>query len=403
MIKTKYREIVTALPHKNTQKLISNILKYDATDVRHQLPIIWDSANGSEVYDVFGNKYIDFSSTIFVASAGHGGSNGSDLSIALMSQIQSLIHSYTFPTLIKDQFLGEFKKFLPSFCEKIYLASAGSEVTSWALKLMRMYGNKKLIVHIDGAFHGKTGQVDKLYEEEIKISFPIQSGQWYEDFRLLERHKDQIAGLMIESYQGWSGQFMDKDYVRNLVLWAQSNDIPVCFDEIQGGFYRTGKKFAYEHYQIKPDLICMGKGLGGGFPISALAGRKKYFKADDMSSTHSGTPLGCAAALAALKIYNKLDKKELDKKGKFLEASLWSLQKLGWIEAYNSHGLLAAVILRDKDQADNVCYECMKNGLIVVRTGKKSIKIGPPLVIPMKALDEGLNVLTEAIAKLKVD
>ena len=379
--------------------IIKEIEQIEAGGLHGQLPVVWKKAKGEYVWDNKGNRYIDFTSTIFVANCGH-----SAVSNAIIKQAKNLIHSYTFPTEIKWKFLKTFKKFLPDFCDRIFLASAGSEVASWAIQLMRQYSGKKTIVHIDGAFHGKTGEAEALSQEEIKISFPTSVEQWsLYDFINLQSNVDNIAGIMIESYQGWSARFMDKEYIKLLVQWAKVNDIPVCFDEIQGGFWRTGKKFAYEWYEVEPDLICMGKGLGGGTPLSALAGREKYFNVPGLSSTHSGNPLCCAAGLEALNIYNKINKDELNNKSEILSNSLYLLKKYvnSKVVDVHSHGLLASIIFHNKELATEVCEKAMRHGLLVVKTGRESIKIGPPLTISEKTLVKGIRILQDIIADTK--
>ncbi len=390
---------------KKLQVILKEIEAIEAGGLHGQLPVVWDKAKGAQVWDIFGNVYIDFTSTIFVTNCGHGA-----IADKLARQTRRLIHSYTFPTLAKQRFLKDFKKFLPAYCEKIFLASAGSEVASWAVNLMRAYKDKKFIVHIDGAFHGKTGVVERLNDEEVRIPFVTDSTESQfpniiqEVLANLEQGKADIAGLLIESYQGWSAKFMSKNFVQQLVKWSKENDIPVCFDDIQGGFYRTGAKFAYEHYEVEPDLLCMGKGLGGGFPISALAGYAKYFNVEGLSSTHSGTPLGCVAAREAIKVYTRMDKQELAHKSQLLSDVLNVFAKsFNCIEEVHTTGMIASVIFSSKEIADRVCQKAMENGLLVVRTGRESIKIGPPLVIEEKMLLRGLDKLEFSIKEIMRD
>lgn len=379
----------------SNKKIIDFLESYEAGGLHGQLPVIWSRAKDSTVVDANGNKYIDFTSTIFVTNCGHLAVGPS-----VAKQAKKLIHSYTFPTEEKYEFLKELKSQLPKYCEKVFLASAGSEVTSWAINLMRAHTGKKNIVHISGAFHGKTGSVVKLEHEEICIPFDTTGNNFWEIEGALDLTPN-IAGVMIESYQGWSARFMDKEFIRQLCEWAKKRKIPICFDEIQGGFWRTGKLFAYEHYEVEPDLVCMGKGLGGGLPISALAGRKEFFNVPGLSSTHSGNPLCCAGALEALRIYRKLNKIDLRKKSLMLFDGLQKIQaNFSMIGEVNGRGLLASLICANKYCADEICETAMKKGLLLVRTGRESIKIGPPLTISFKELKTGLDILSESVAKV---
>jgi len=404
MIRTSHRLIKTVMPHPKAIKALEYLKTIEPPNMQNYLPVLWKRARDASVWDEFGNKFIDFTSAIFVTNSGHGRIAGN-----LIKQAQELIHCYTFPSEVRVRFLKILSQFLPTFCDKIYLASAGSEVTSWALKCMRSIDpNRQIIISFTGAFHGKTGDIAKLETEEIKLPEPISVEDWENHIELIEPYKDKICGVIIESYQGWSGKFLPEEYVQKLVTYCHQNNIAVCFDEIQAGFYRTGKRFAYEWYNVNPDLLCLGKALGGGYPLSALVGRAKYFNVAGMSSTHSATPLACAVGYGIICSYDKTNLTLLTDKSTFLNEYLRELQAEypDMIEAVNSRGLLAGVIFKDfskglaKEIADEVCWKCMQNGLLLVHTGKRSVKIGPPLNINKYALVEGLEVLEKVIREV---
>lgn len=382
---------------KKLANIINTIAEFEAGGMHGQLPVVWKSATGATVTDIFGEKYIDFTSTIFVTNAGHDA-----VSKAIQKQAKKMIHCYTFPTAIKAQYLTELKAFLPTFCERIMFASAGSEVTSWAINLMRKHSKKPIIVHIDGAFHGKTGSVERLNDEEMRIPFAVSSKEEVLDIiHALSAIKENIAGIMIESYQGWSARLMNKEYVQTLCKFAKDSDIPVCFDEVQAGFWRTGKKFAYEWYEVEPDLICIGKAMGNGYPLSALAGYNKFFdEVQGLSSTHSGNPLACACGLAALKVYNTFNETNIGELSSVLSNGLKAIcNQVVWAGkvSYECTGMVASLIFNDTFTANEVCNACVANGLLVVKTGKQSVKIGPPLVISKEELMEGISKLNKAV------
>ena len=202
-------------------------------------------------------------------------------------------------------------------------------------------------------------------------------------------------------------------YIKALVDFARKHNILVAFDEIQGGFGRTGKLFAYQHYGVEPDLICLGKALSGGVPLSAVAGRKRIMDLTDfgsMSSTHSANPLCCAAALANLKaiISGNLIEQSA-RKGKMLHERLNEIKDRfsKRISYVCGTGLLAGIIIKNPVNgrpegvfASKVCEKAMQKGLLLVHTGRESIKIGPPLNILDEALVEGLDVLEESISEV---
>ena len=403
MILTWNRKVVTELPHPKTEERIEILKQCEPESMSAGLPVIWDKAKGHSVWDVFGNKFIDFTSTIFVTNSGHGA-----IANAIKKQADKLIHCYSYPNEPRIQLIERLRRFFPNNY-KFYLASAGSEVTDWATKLMRHYGStfkhkRNVIISYTGSFHGKVGDAAKLEGQELRLNLPKSSKDWSVHKKLIDRVKHHCCGIMIESYQGWSAEFMPIKYVQWLVTYCKKNKILVCFDEIQGGFWRTGNCFAYEHYEsffssIQPDLICLGKALGGGMPISALAGRKDLFNVEHMSSTHSANPLCCAGAVEALNILsNSCSDINFTKKISILHKKIKHISDKFNIKV-NGHGFLYGLIFKSKEIADEICYECMRNGLLVVRTGRESIKIGPPLTITKGALEEGLCVLEQAIKK----
>ena len=214
----------------------------------------------------------------------------------------------------------------------------------------------------------------------------------------------------METFQGWGALFYPKSYVKAVRDYSKKNNIVMCFDEMQAGFGRTGKNFGFQNYEIIPDIICCGKGMGGGVPLSGVIGKKEIMdlpEFGDMSSTNSANPISCSSGIAVL---DELNSKKIVKKtyakGKFLKKRL-ELMKLKFsdeIKFISSKGLIAAIIFKRKRNINSllkdVCMECMRNGLLVVYTGRESIKIGPPLTISNSALKEGLDVLENSIFQI---
>jgi len=230
--------------------------------------------------------------------------------------------------------------------------------------------------------------------------------------RLKGLNFDDIAGFIIESYLGWGAIFYPVSYIKALVDFAKKYNCLVAFDEIQGGFGRTGKLFAYQHYNIEPELLCLGKALSGSLPLSAVIGSKKIMdlpEVGSMSSTHSANPLCCIAGLANIEVIESMNLvRESARKGEILHNKLNALKDKysNRISYIFGKGLLAGIIFRDPNTGkpdevfpSQVCEKAMQKGLLLVHTGRESIKIGPPLTIPDDALKEGLEVLDEAIAE----
>lgn len=401
----KYAKITTALPHKEDIKYFKELNKYEAHSMQGQIPVVWDRAKDFLVFDRHGNQFIDFTSGICVTNCGHG---NTEIMNAIRKKInRPLAHSYTFGTEIRYNFIKE----LVNACYpkgKAFLVSAGTEATEVACKLMRNYTKKKILISISGAMHGRT-----MLAEQLKGDFSwadINTNVWHLPFpEVNSKFKesifgfnqwDKVAGFIIESYQGWSAQFYPKRWMQDLIKFAKEKNILVCFDEIQGGFGRTGKMFAYEHYEIdRPDLICFGKGISSSVPLSGVIGRKEIIDSVDvgsMSSTHSANPISCAAGLANLKYikkHNLIDR-----------AETLGNQMINYLTDYlglkiEGNGMLCAIHTIDEKVADEIVMECFKRGLLLIRTHKSSVKIAPSLAIKEEALTEGLEIISEVIKK----
>ena len=220
-----------------------------------------------------------------------------------------------------------------------------------------------------------------------------------------------ICGFMFETFQGWGAVFYPDEFVQTVSEFSKQYDILVAFDEMQSGFGRTGELFGYMHYGVEPDLLCCGKGASSGFPLALVLGSAEVLDIPDigsMSSTHSANPIVCAAGKANLEALFEDGLIENSKQlGMRFHQELEKIRNkysdyLNWIEG---KGLLAALIFKDKNNkplsslCDSIAELCMQRGLLVVHTGRESIKLAPPLSITEDALLEGISVLEECIAE----
>ncbi len=440
-VNTSNRIINTAIPSPGTNQMIKQLEQVESRSMQGQMPIIWDKAYDFNVYDKHGNKWIDFTSTIFVSNVGHSNSNVCNAVKNILDK--PLIHSYAYVNEERIKYHKKLVEFAGSPFEKAFLLSAGTEATEAGLKLMRMngkkIGKKRLgIICIEGNWHGRTlgaqmmsgnkSQKDWIgYHDpnihHIPFPYPWElNGKSGEEFleiglkRLQESGVDlenDICGFMLETFQGWGAVFYPNDFVHAIENLCKKYNILLSFDEMQSGFSRTGKKFGYEHYNIKADLLCCGKGIASGFPLSAVIGTAEIMDLPDvgnMSSTHSANPFVCAAGLATLSEINRLNlTEEAKRKGVILFDRLDMLKKKypNRISYIFGNGLIAAVLFNNPDtkQPDAiftslVAEKAMQKGLLVVHTGRESIKLGPPLTIKDDALLEGVDVLDESIEEL---
>ena len=438
-IDTRFRTIATKIPVPESIPILKRVYETESHSMHGQLPIIWDRAEGVQVYDAWGNKWLDFSSTIFVTNAGHGNKR---IVEALRKVIDKpLLHTYTYTSPERYEYLNYLISNTPKQFEKAFLLSAGTEATEATLKLMRLKGiklgkNKGGILCFEGNWHGRTLGAQMLswspsqkewigYSDPniYHISFPYP---WLKDavsnprkfFRdsikkLIEKNninpKTDLCGIMMETIQGWGAVFYPKEFVQEVSLFAKENDLLLTFDEMQAGFGRTGELFGYMNYGVEPDLLACGKGASSSLPLSIVLGRKEIMDlpgVGSMSSTHSANPLVCAAGLANMQALIEDGLIENSKNlGIKLHAALDKLKSAfpDYISSVQGTGLLAAVIFNDKEGkalsalCDLISERCLQTGLLVVHTGRESIKLAPPLMIDEEAMREGVATFSQAV------
>jgi 4-aminobutyrate aminotransferase/(S)-3-amino-2-methylpropionate transaminase len=438
MIKTEFRTIVTEIPHPDALKMVERLAAVESQSMHGQLPVVWDRAEGSSVWDPWGNRWIDFTSTIFVANAGHGHPQIVD---AIVETVQKpLLHAYNYPTSERLDYIEELIRVTPSYLEKAFLVSAGTEAVEVAIKLMRMSAmaigkRRSVVVSFEGNWHGRTTGAQHLssnldqrswigYEDPgvLRLPFPYPwMPEAMSDPKLffsesLQREldargwtlEDDIAGFMLETYQGWGAVFYPADFVKEVERVARESRALLVFDEMQSGFARTGEMFGYQHYGVQPDLVCCGKGASSSVPLAFVLGSGHLLdlpSVGSMSSTHSANPISCAAGLANLKVIENegLIKRARDLGHQF-HSELNSISDASpAVSSIQGLGMVAAIITNGVGDSDasaiatEISWECMRRGLLVVHTGRESVKVAPPLTIDPAAMAEGLSALRQVI------
>lgn len=440
-VDTAHRRIATAIPAPGTRGVMERIARHESSNAMDQPPVIWDRANGHQIFDPWGNVWIDFSSTIFVANCGHAHPHMVE---ALQKQAANLCHAYTYPTEIRARYLEKLIGFTPKNLTKASLFSTGAEASERAIKLARLYGLKdgrkrRTIIGFDGNFHGKTlgAQMAGGYHEQkywigyhdpamkhLPFPYPwtleaegITGQEMFErDIAKLGETTDldDVIALLLESYQGWGGIFYPADYVQAVHEWAKARDALLVFDEVQAGFGRCGTLFAYEQYGVEADLVTCGKGASGSMPLSVVLGRGDIIDLDPAyTSSHAGHPMSCAAGLANIEIFEAEHLvEESARKGEIVQREIarWKQAPHGRIGRVLGNGLLWGVFLTngindelDPMFCDKVVERCLQKGVFHIRTGRGTLKLGPPLTIPDDALVEGLEVTGEAISEVAAD
>ena len=330
-VETKHRYISTDIPCSGTKEVLETLDTYESRSMHGQIPIVWSSAVDFNIFDLKRNKFIDFTSAIFFANIGHSNKRVSE---AIQEMLKKpLLGCYAYGSEIRSKYLKKLVNFCGSEFDKAFLMSAGTEATEAAFKLMRMYGQVKKkerlgIISLENNWHGRTtgsqmmsgnieqkkwiGYIDKDIHH-LPFPYPwAHNSSKGESFFMngidalidsgIDPKKD-ICGMILETFQGWGAVFYPKSYVKAAEKFCRDNDIILTFDEMQAGFGRTGRSFGYKHYDVMPDLICCGKGMGNGYPLSGVIGKSYIMdlpEVGNMSSTHSANPMACAVGLAVI-------------------------------------------------------------------------------------------------------
>jgi len=432
-VETKYRRIKTPLPVPESIPILEKLETFEPQSMRGQPPLIWDRAEGFQIYDKWGNVWLDWSSGVLITNAGHA---HPAILKALQEQIDHrLIASYVFYHEKRAELVEILASIAPKGLDKVFLLSTGSEATENTIKLARTYGvmkggrDKHVIVSFSNAFHGRTlgaqmaGGIPKLKEWIIHLDpgfvvVPFPDGFINKDVRfdlfletLQEKGVDpkNVAGVITESFQGAGPFFMPVDYAQKLEAFCRENDALLIMDEVQAGFGRAGKWFAFEHYGVTPDLIACGKGISSSLPIAAVIGREdvmNIYKPGSMTSTHSGSPLPVASAVANLRVLK--EEKIIEHAAAMEPVLMEPLRKIQQkhpqqVGAVMGKGMVAGLQIvkpgtdePDPDTALKINIGCFHKGLLMfapVGTAGQCIKICPPLITPEDALQEGLEVL----------
>ena len=421
---TKNRIIQTDIPNPETVETILNCQKNEPNSMNDQLPLVWDSAINYSIFDKSGNKWIDFTSCIFVSNVGH---SNPEVKKSIIDRVnRNLLNAYYYPTDERSEFSKLLIDITPNIFDKVLFLSTGSEANEAALKMSMKYTGKKKVISFINAYHGKTlGSALVCGKLKIQNWIPVQTHVTHleypdtfllkkkqlngeelfnEQFSIINPH--DFAAVIIEPYQGWSAEFASESYMKLLRKWCTENKVLLVIDEVQSGFGRTGKLFAYEHFDIIPDIIVCAKGISSSLPLSCVISRSEIVNTDmSYNSTHGGNPVAVAASNASVNyLINNNLVTESERKGKILETELlkWKNEMPNYISKINCKGLLAGIFINSPDNnnvdfVDRIIEIAMRKGLLSIRTQAGTIKIGPPLTIDDDALIEGVEVLKESL------
>ena len=437
-VETKYRKIVTKIPVPESLPVLEKLRKWEPRSMSGQPLVLWHRAKGVNVFDAYGNMWLDFSSGVLVTNAGHGNPKICKAIKEMVSR--PLLHHYCFPSETRANLVETIGKLAPDPLKKVFLLTTGSETVECAIKLCRTAGRminpeKKVIVSFEQAFHGRTlgsqmiGGTPALKEwignldpDMVQVPFPgdprIQDRSFNVFINTLKEkgvNFDNICGVISETFQGGNAAFLPVEYAKKLREFCDDHKALLVFDEIQAGFGRTGKLWGFEHYGVLPDIFTLGKGISSGLPLSAVVGKPEImdlYEPGTMTSTHTGNPV---CSIAAINSINFIVEKNLisnaEKMGKLFEKELNRIkEKFPVVGFVCGKGLVWALSIvkpgttePDGDLAFEIVKKCVEKGLLFfapVGFGSASVKIAPPLIVKKDAIIEGCSVLEEAISEV---
>ncbi|WP_457627111.1 aspartate aminotransferase family protein [Persephonella sp.] len=368
-------------------------------------PVSFVKGEGVYLYDTEGKKYIDMLAGIAVNTLGH---SHPDIVDAVCKQASQLIHTsnlfYIQPQIEVAKLLVE-----NSCLDKAFFCNSGAEANETAIKLVRKYfydrgkPEKYEIITFTGGFHGRTiGSLTATAQPKYHEGFkPLLQGIRYAEFNNPDSLKDAIsentAAIMFEFIQGEGGvNPINQEFLQEIKNIAQENGLLIVVDEVQTGIGRTGKLFAYQHYDICPDIITLAKGLGGGVPVGAVLAKREIadsFQPGTHGSTFGGNYLATAAARVVLEhVLSDGFLEDVTQKGKYLEEKL---KELG-LET-RGKGLMLGSPLPEDIKAGDIAKKALENGLVVGTAGGNTLRFVPPLIITRDQIDEALEILAKVV------
>lgn len=365
------------------------------------------------LFDENNKDYIDFTSGIGVVSVGHGNKQVAD---AIYEQVQNITHISNLFLIEPQALLAQKIQELSGYDVAMFFANSGAEANEGAIKIARKYGETKFnnkrykVITLEHSFHGRTITTVKATGQEKMHTphfSPYPDGFSYNNVLndIYTSIDDETVAVMIELVQGEGGvQPLDKLEVQKLAKFLKEQGILLIIDEVQTGAYRTGEFLASNLYEIEPDIITMAKGVGGGVPIGVvMTTHKDIFSPGDHGSTFGGNYLVTAAAKEVLSL---LDAYKTS--GALDEAIIYFEKKLhALFEKYPSHftlevglGLMRGLRAKDEATLSAIIKNAFEEGVLVLKAGKNTLRLLPPLTISKEEIDEGFKRLDNAISKI---
>mgnify|MGYP003365786743 CR=1 FL=1 len=369
--------------------------------------IVMEHGKGMYLLDTEGKCYLDFIGGWAVNCLGHCPDIIND---AIIRQTKTLINAS--PSFYNKPMLQFAKLLTDNSCfDRVFFSNSGSEANEGAIKLARKYGKKFLdgayeIITMIDSFHGRTlatmsATGKKIWEDLYEPKVPGFKHVPLNDIKAIKASiTSKTCAIMLEPIQGEGGvNKANKVYIETISNICKEHGILLIFDEVQTGIGRTGKLFAYEHYGIEPDIMTLAKGIGGGYPLSALLTKEKLniFEPGDQGGTYSAQPLGMAVGMAVVEeVINKKLFINAEVQGNYIFKKLDELKDKYKLKNIRGNGLLIAFDL-PCDKGTEIVDKCLQEGLILNSPRPSIIRLMPPLIVTEKDTDNMISILTKVL------
>jgi acetylornithine/succinyldiaminopimelate/putrescine aminotransferase len=390
------------------KNLKQDFLKYQAMTTPHPLAISIKRAKGVYITSTSGKKYLDFVAGVSACSLGH---RHPKIISAIRKQIKRYMHVMVYGEFAQQptvQLCKELVSILPKNQQSIFLTNSGTEAIEGAIKIAKKATRRNELIASFKSYHGSTqGALSVLGLENQKEGYrPLIPGSRFIRFNNLEdlnQITTKTAAVILETIQGGAGFILPKkDYLKKVKQRCEEVGSLLILDEIQPGFGRTGSFFGFEHYSVEPDIVVMGKGMGGGLPVGAFSASYQLMQVlmDKPKlghiSTFGGNPVVAAACLATLRELRDSKAISQIKKKETLFRNELKHEK---IKEIRGKGLMLAIILKDSDTANKVVLKCMDKGLLLfwLLWEKKAVRISPPLIIKEKEIRKGCTIIRDVL------
>ncbi|HEX7367431.1 MAG TPA: aspartate aminotransferase family protein [Pelobium sp.] len=370
-----------------------------------------EKAEGAYLYDPAGKKYLDLVSGFAVSNIGHRHPN---VIKAIHQQLEKYLHVTVYGEFIQSpqvKFAQRLSELLPSNLSSVYFTNSGAEATEGALKLAKKYTNRTEIIAFNGAYHGSTHGAlsvmgNEYYKQAYRPLLPDIKFIQLNHLPDLAQISRKTAAVILEAVQGEAGiRVPDVKYINALRKKCDEMGALLIFDEIQTGFGRTGKLFAFEHYGIVPDILLIAKGMGGGMPIGAFIASKPIMDVLKENpilghiTTFGGHPVSCAAGLACLNtiinenLINGVAEREKLFKQLLIHPKIKNIRGLG---------LMIAVELANFNEVEQVSKRCLEEGVIIdwFLHCDSALRIAPPLTISVQEIEFACKTITNVLSCL---